>query len=85
MPTKTVTVGSSAGLHVRPAGIIADAAGELGSTVYLAVPGDEPVEADSALLIMTLGAGAGDEVEVSGDDEADVERIAALVAADLDA
>ena len=37
MPTKTVTVGSSVGLHARPAAIIADAAGELDSEVTLAV------------------------------------------------
>lgn len=85
MPTKSVVVGSAVGLHARPAGIIADAAEELGSEVLIGVPGDEPVEAASALLIMTLGAGHGDTVEVSGEVEADVEAIAALVAKDLDA
>jgi len=34
---------------------------------------------------MTLGAGHGDTVEVSGDVEADVATIAALVEKDLDA
>ena len=43
------------------------------------------MDASSALLIMTLGAGKGDTVEVSGDNEADVEAIAALVVQDLDA
>jgi phosphocarrier protein len=33
---------------------------------------------------MTLGAGHGDTVEVSGDDEDDVATIAALVEKDLD-
>ncbi|WP_370248702.1 HPr family phosphocarrier protein [Nocardioides sp.] len=85
MPTQTVTVGSSVGLHARPASIIADAAADLDSEVFLAVPGEEPVDAGSSLLIMTLGAGPGDTIEVSGDDEADVAAIAALVAKDLDA
>ena len=85
MPTKSVVVGSAVGLHARPAAIISEAAGDLDSEVTLAIPGDEPVDAGSSLLIMTLGAGHGDTVEVSGDDEADVETIAALVAADLDA
>ncbi|MBZ5734360.1 HPr family phosphocarrier protein [Nocardioides sp. TRM66260-LWL] len=85
MPTTTVTVGSAVGLHARPAAIIAEAAEELGSEVFLAVPGEEPVEADSALLIMTLGAGKGATIEVSGEDAAAVEAIAALVARDLDA
>ena len=85
MPTKSVVVGSAVGLHARPAAIIAEAAEGLGSEVYLAIPGDEPVEASSALLIMTLGAGHGDTVEVSGDDAAAVDKIAALVEQDLDA
>ena len=34
---------------------------------------------------MTLGAGKGDTVEVSGDSETDVDAIVALVERDLDA
>ncbi|MGZ4443454.1 MAG: HPr family phosphocarrier protein [Nocardioidaceae bacterium] len=85
MPSKTVTVGSAVGLHARPAAIISEAAGELDTEVELCVPGGEPVDASSALLIMTLGAGKGDTVEVSGDDQAAVDAIAALVEKDLDA
>jgi phosphocarrier protein HPr len=85
MPTKTVTVGSSVGLHARPAAIIAEAAGELDAEVTLAVPGDEPVDAASSLLLMTLGAGCGDSVEVASEDQHAVDVIAALVEKDLDA
>jgi phosphocarrier protein len=85
MPSKSVVVGSAVGLHARPAAIISEAAGDLGSEVYLCIPGDEPVEASSALLIMTLGAGKGDTVEVSGEDQAAVDAIALLVEKDLDA
>ncbi len=85
MPTTSVVVGSAIGLHARPAAIISEAAMELDSEVLIGIPGDEPVDASSALLIMTLGAGNGAEVEVSGDNEADVATIAALVAQDLDA
>ncbi|HEX4471731.1 MAG TPA: HPr family phosphocarrier protein [Nocardioides sp.] len=85
MPTKSVVVGSAVGLHARPAAIISEAAGELGSEVLIGVPGGDPVDASSALMIMTLGAGKGATVEVSGDDEADVDAIAALVEKDLDA
>ena len=85
MPIKTVAVGSSVGLHARPAQIISEAAGELDSEVLIGIPGDEPVDASSSLLIMTLGAGPGDAVEVSGDDEVAVDVIAALVEKDLDA
>lgn len=85
MPTKSVIVGSAVGLHARPAALISEAAGELGSEVTIGKPGEEAVDASSALLIMTLGAGKGDTVEVSGDDQAAVDKIAALVEQDLDA
>ena len=85
MPTKSVVVGSSVGLHARPAAIISEAAGELDSEVTLAVAGEEPVDAASSLLIMTLGASCGDTVEVSGEDQAAVDKIAARVEQDLDA
>ena len=85
MPTKSVTVGSAVGLHARPAAVISEAAGELDAEVTLATPGGEPVDAASSLLIMTLGAGHGDTVEVSSEDQSAVDKIAALVEQDLDA
>ena len=85
MPTKSAVVGSAVGLHARPAAIISEAAGELDSEVLIGVPGGDPVDASSALMIMTLGAGQGVTVEVSGDDERDVDAIVALVEQDLDA
>ncbi len=54
---------------IRCARAIAEAAGELDSEVTLAVGGGDPVDASSALLIMTLGAGNGDTVEVTADSE----------------
>jgi phosphocarrier protein HPr len=85
MPTKTVKVGSSVGLHARPAALIAEAAEGLGSAVTLSTPDGDPVDASSSLLIMTLGAACGDTVEIAGDDQAAVDTIAALVEKDLDA
>ena len=85
MPTKSVVVGSAVGLHARPAAVISEAAGELDAEVTLGLPGADPVDASSALLIMTLGAGKGDTVEVTSDDQQAVDKIAALVEQDLDA
>lgn len=85
MPTRTVTVGSSVGLHARPAQLIAEAADDLDAEVLIGIPGDEPVDASSSLLIMTLGAGPGDQVEVSSEDQSALDAIAALVEKDLDA
>jgi phosphocarrier protein HPr len=85
MPTKTVAVGSSVGLHARPAQLIAEAAEELGVEVLIGIPGDEPVDASSSLLIMTLGAGPGDLVEVTSEDPNALDTIVSLVEKDLDA
>jgi phosphocarrier protein HPr len=85
MPTRTVIVGSAVGLHARPAQTIADAAAELKADVFVGLPDGEPVNANSAIMIMTLGAGNGATVEVSGEDAAAVDTIAALIEKDLDA
>ena len=85
MPTRTVPVGSSVGLHARPAAVIAQVAGDTGVPVTLATAGGEPVDAGSALMIMTLGAGHGDEVTVESESQEAVDVVADLVAKDLDA
>lgn len=85
MPSTTVTVGSSVGLHARPAAIIAEAAGRSGATVTIAKVGGSPVDAGSALMLMTLGAKSGEEVVVSSDDQGALDTVAGLVAQDLDA
>lgn len=85
MASKTVIVGSAVGLHARPAAIISEAVVNAGVPVTLALDGGEPVDAGSALMIMTLGAGNGASVTVAADDEAVVNTIAELVEQDLDA
>lgn len=85
MPRRSIVVGSAVGLHARPAALIAERAGSLDSKVTLAVPGGTPVDAASALMIMTLGARKGDTVEVAGELEQDVAAIAAMVERDLGA
>ena len=85
MPAKTVIVGSSIGLHARPAAIIAEAVVNSGAEVTRSVDGGEPVDAGSALMIMTLGAGNGAEVTVASDDEAALSTVAELIQKDLDA
>ncbi|MEV6320008.1 HPr family phosphocarrier protein [Nocardia sp. NPDC051787] len=85
MPQTTVEVGSSIGLHARPANIIAEAVQAAGVAVTLSVVGGDPVDAGSALMIMTLGATQGTAVVVDSDDQAVLDKVVALVAADLDA
>ena len=88
MASKTVKVGSSVGLHARPASIIADAAAEFDEDIFLALVGeedDDETDAASSLMIMALGAEQVDEVTVTSENAEAVEKIAALIEQDLDA
>ncbi len=85
MSKKTAVVGSSVGLHARPASVIAEAAGEYDDDILLSIDGEEPIDAASVMLIMTLGAEKGTVVTVESDNEEAVEKIAALIETDLDA
>lgn len=84
MPSKTATVGSTVGLHARPATLIAAAAGTYDDDVILSMNGSG-VDAASSLLIMTLGAEHGAEVTVESDNAEAVEHIASLIEQNLDA
>jgi phosphocarrier protein len=89
MSERRVVVGSSVGLHARPAALFTQAATKSGVPVTITkVGGDGPVDARSILLVLTLGVGHGDEVVIAADgdgaDEA-LDHLAALLASDLDA
>ena len=85
MPTKTVNVGSSSGCTPGPP---PSSPRPPPSSAYPSPspsPAVSPVDAGSALLIMTLGAKLRRRVEVASDDQAALEKIADLVEQDLDA
>jgi phosphocarrier protein HPr len=81
---KTVTVGSSVGLHARPAAQIAQAAANYNEEITLTLPGKSPAHAGSSLMIMMLGATNSDTITVASDDPAAVEAITALIGSELD-
>ncbi|MCK7636866.1 HPr family phosphocarrier protein [Corynebacterium pygosceleis] len=89
MASKTVTVGSSVGLHARPATIVAEAASEYDEDIFLSLEGEDadedPTEAASSMMIMAMGANSGDRVTVTSENAEAVEKIAALIEKDLDA
>ena len=87
MASKTVKVGSTVGLHARPATVIADAAGEYDDEILLTLVGgddDDGTDAASSLMIMAMGAEHDDEVTVTSDNADAVEKIAALIEQNLD-
>lgn len=84
MISKTVTVGSSVGLHARPAAQIAQAAAGYDEEITLTFSGKPAADAGSSLMIMMLGATQGDTITVASDNPAAVETIAALIGSELD-
>lgn len=89
MPSRTVTVASTVGLHARPATTFTRAAAAAPVRVTIAVPGRDPVDARSVLAVLTLGVEHGQEVTLAAGDgdgaEEALDRLAALLATDLDA
>lgn len=78
MAERTVKIASSSGLHARPASIFAKAAGEQPATVTIEKVGGNAVQASSILMLMTLGAGHGDEVVLRAEGEGAEESVNVL-------
>ena len=88
MATREVAIGSSVGLHARPASIFVQAATATGLPVPIAKQGGHPVDARSILGVMALGAKNGEVVTLSAEgDGADaaLDSLVALLERDLDA
>ncbi|MDR7328806.1 HPr family phosphocarrier protein [Corynebacterium guangdongense] len=86
MISRTATIGSSVGLHARPASLFVQAVEDTGLEILLSF-GDEEVDADSVLEVMTLGAKHGDVVTLSCEDDsaaAALDELAAMLERDLD-
>ena len=87
MITRTATIGSSVGLHARPASLFTHAAAEYDYDIVISLD-DEEADAASILEVMTLGAKHGDEVTLSCEDDsaaAALDELAAMLERDLDA
>jgi phosphocarrier protein len=91
MHERKAVIASRIGLHARPAGIFAEAAGSLTIEVTIALEEDsaeDAMDASSILSLMSLGAANGDIVVLRADGEGAEEALGALVAlleTDLDA
>jgi phosphocarrier protein HPr len=88
MAQRQVTVGSSVGLHARPASLFAQAAAKAPVPVFIAKPGGDPVDARSILSVIGLDARGGDTVVLTAEGagaEAVLDDLAAVVAANHDA
>lgn len=67
--SRTVRVGSSNGLHARPAKLFAQAVKDAGIPVTIAKGAGAPVNAASILGVIALGVGYGDYVTLAAEGE----------------
>ncbi|MET0481190.1 MAG: HPr family phosphocarrier protein [Mycetocola sp.] len=67
MAERTVRIGSSHGLHARPAKLFTQAASSSGASVTLAKGSGKPVNATSILGVISLGVDHGDYVTLTAD------------------
>ncbi|GHF38913.1 phosphocarrier protein [Amycolatopsis bartoniae] len=88
MPERRVIVGSSVGLHARPAALFVKAAAAQPVPVTIGVGDGDPVDARSLLSVMGLGARGGDEVVLRAEGpeaESALSELASVIEADHDA
>ena len=85
--TRTVRIGSTHGLHARPAKLFAQAAKDSGIPVTIAKDAGAAVNAASILGIIALGLEYGDYVTLPADGdsaEAVIDRLSELLTTDHD-
>jgi phosphocarrier protein len=86
--TRTVRIGSSHGLHARPAKLFAQAAKDAGIPITVAKDAGKPTNAASILGVIALGIDQGDYVTLTADgDGADgvLDTLSELLTTDHDA
>jgi phosphocarrier protein len=79
MPSQTVTLNNGSGLHARPARVFAKKAKSFDCDVRVRKDGD-PVNAKSALSVLTLDCHKGDDIEIITDGDGAVQALGELVA-----
>lgn len=87
MPSRVVTIGSTSGLHARPARLFVEAAAAVGVPVTIRTADKPPVPANSMLSVLSLGARFGTEVTLEAEGEgaeAALDALADLLARNLD-
>ena len=67
MAERIITVGSTHGLHARPAKLFVEAVGASGAKVSLSKEGGRTVDAGSILGVISLGIDHGDKIVLTTD------------------
>ncbi|AUG30454.1 HPr family phosphocarrier protein [Microbacterium hominis] len=85
--TRTIRIGSSNGLHARPAKLFAQAVKDSGLSVTISKGSGAPVNAASILGVISLGAEKGDYVTLAAEGDsanAVLDTLAELLTTDHD-
>lgn len=85
--TRTIRIGSSNGLHARPAKLFAQAAKASGLQIMITKGSGAPVNAASILGVISLGAEKGDYVTLATEGEhaeTVLDELAELLTTDFD-
>ena len=88
MSQRTAVIGSTVGLHARPAALFVQAVTAAGLPVTIGKPGGDPVNARSILSVLALDARGGEQVVLTADGEgaeAALDTLVALLLVDHDA
>ena len=88
MAQRRVVIGSTVGLHARPAALFVQAAAGVGLPVTIAKVGGEAVNARSILSVLALDARGGEEVVLTAEGngaEAALDALVAVLLVDHDA
>ena len=87
MVERTVRIGSTHGLHARPAKLFTQAAAASGASVTIQKAGGSPVNAASILAVIAQGIDHGDEITVAvdgGDEQRVLDELVELLSTDHD-
>jgi phosphocarrier protein HPr len=87
MVERTVRIGSTHGLHARPAKLFTQAVAASGSQVTVQKTGGQAVNAGSILAVISQGIDHGDEVTIvvdGGDEQAVLDQLVELLSTDHD-
>jgi len=87
MVERTVRIGSTHGLHARPAKLFTQAAAASGSAVTLRKAGGAFVNAASILAVIAQGIDHGDEITIvvdGGDEQVVLDQLVELLSTDHD-
>jgi phosphocarrier protein len=80
VPSQVVVIGSTVGLHARPASLLIKAAAAAGVAVTVGRVGETAVNAASMLSVLALGCRHGESVEITVGDGPDSDQILAQLA-----